>query len=291
MKRVWFCLAWCLCLAMGSRGEDRGRAVGLRLAESLLNEGDSRGAGLELRRLAMDSDQPGEAAGYYWATAYAYLRAGEHGLAEQMLDKAEDAGAGLPGAAVSLLRGENALAAGKVSEAEFYFEAVTDDAAEAGARDWVFRRMAEVHLRNGAPDQAMEAAGSLTMQSEEAEAAVMKYQAGKDKSPAVGGWLGIIPGLGYLYAGEYANAVRSLILNSVFIFGMVDTAQDDQWGAFAVITFFEFTWYSGSIYGGIDASHRYNRDRLEETISTIRGNSSLQPDFNQLPVISFRFTF
>ena len=71
-----------------------------------------------------------------------------------------------------------------------------------------------------------------------------------------GGVLGLVPGLGYAYSGEYANAVRSLILNSLFIWGMVETADDDQWGLFALVTFGEFTWYSGSIYGGIDAAHR-----------------------------------
>ena len=34
----------------------------------------------------------------------------------------------------------------------------------------------------------------------------------------LGGILGIIPGLGYAYSGEYSNAARSLILNSLFIF-------------------------------------------------------------------------
>ena len=117
------------------------------------------------------------------------------------------------------------------------------------------------------------------------------YARGHDKSPKVGGLLGMIPGMGYMYAGEYGNGFRSIILNSLFIFGMVSTAQDDEWGAFAVITFFEFTWYSGSIYGGVDASHRYNRDRLESSISRINGDAGFEPDQRQLPALVLRFSF
>ena len=71
--------------------------------------------------------------------------------------------------------------------------------------------------------------------------------------PWVGGVLGLVPGLGYVYSGEFANGARSLILNGLFIWGMVETAEREQWAAFSVLTFFEFTWYSGSIYGGAEA--------------------------------------
>jgi len=97
--------------------------------------------------------------------------------------------------------------------------------------------------------------------------------------------------LGYAYAGDYANALRSLILNSIFIFGIVDTAGDEEWGAFVAITFFEITWYSGSIYGGIDASHRYNRARMEDAINAVQGDSSWRAELGTLPLISLRFSF
>ena len=100
-----------------------------------------------------------------------------------------------------------------------------------------------------------------------------------------------MPGLGYVYAGEYANAARSLILNSIFIWGMVNTAEDENWGAFAVITFFEFTWYSGSIYGGVDGSHRYNRARMDRAAEGLRGGITLLPDYDALPALSLRARF
>ena len=83
----------------------------------------------------------------------------------------------------------------------------------------------------------------------------------------------------------------SIILNRLFLYGMADTANNEQWGAFAVITFFEFTWYSGSIYGGIDAAHRYNRNRLDSAVNAINGEAGFEPDYEQLPTLVLQFRF
>ena len=104
--------------------------------------------------------------------------------------------------------------------------------------------------------------------------ALERYLAGRDKSPRLGGLLGIVPGLGYAYSGEYGNALRSLLLNGLFGWAMFATAEDDQWALFAVATFFELTWYTGSIYGGIDAAHRHNRERLDSAVREIRGDDA-----------------
>lgn len=103
--------------------------------------------------------------------------------------------------------------------------------------------------------------------------------------------LGLVPGLGYVYSGEYANAARSLILNALFIWGMVETAADDQWAVFSVLTFAEFTWYSGSIYGGLDAAHRHNQRRNDAAVRDVRGEKRLAPDLNQVPIVALKFEF
>jgi len=72
---------------------------------------------------------------------------------------------------------------------------------------------------------------------------------------------------------------------------MVETATDDQWGVFAVLTFAEFTWYSGSIYGGIDAAHRFNQRRLDGAVTHVRGETRLLPDPMQIPVIWLTFDY
>ena len=124
-----------------------------------------------------------------------------------------------------------------------------------------------------------------------ARAAVEGYAGGRDKRPWVGGVLGLVPGLGYVYSGEFANGARSLILNGLFIWGMVETAEREQWAAFSVLTFFEFTWYSGSIYGGVDAAHRYNQRRLDAAVSGVGGGRRLGPDVARVPVVVLGFEF
>ena len=83
--------------------------------------------------------------------------------------------------------------------------------------------------------------------------------------------LGLVPGLGYAYSGEWGNMVRSMVLNGLFGWAMYECADRDEWGLFAVATFFELTWYTGSVYGGVDAAHRYNRERLEDAAAALRG--------------------
>jgi hypothetical protein len=202
-----------------------------------------------------------------------------------------DAGGDIDENVVNFLRGENAWAGRKVDEAEFFFRGLAERAEDDEVKDWASRRLASAYLQNRQVARAEEALRSAPGDQGAGLDALAVYAEGTDKNPKLGGWLGLIPGLGYAYAGEYANALRSLILNSIFIFGMVDTAGDEEWGAFAAITFFEITWYSGSIYGGIDASHRYNRNRLEDAINAVQGDSSWRAELGTLPLISLRFSF
>ncbi|HOW96536.1 MAG TPA: hypothetical protein P5567_03180 [Kiritimatiellia bacterium] len=263
---------------------------GLSLAVELSAEGDHAGAALEYRRLAGDAPSGEARGGWYWASAFEYWRAGEYELADRMLNRAEDAQPAL-GAPALLLRGENAQSARKWAESDFYFESVLRGGTADDEKAFASRRLAAGRLRQKDVTGAGAALDLAPVPQEAARAALAEYNRGRDKSPLTGGLLGIVPGFGYFYAGEWASGVRSILLNSLFLFGMVDTADHDQWGAFAVITFFEFTWYSGSIYGGIDGAHRFNRDRLETAADGIRGASAFEPDPAAWPAVRLNFRF
>ena len=100
----------------------------------------------------------------------------------------------------------------------------------------------------------------------------------------------MVPGMGYAYSGEWANALRSLLLNGLFAWAMAETAEDDEWALFGVCTFFEITWYSGSIYGGIDAAHRWNERRGAETERVLREAAGRpEPVMGMLPVLRVEF--
>lgn len=286
------CAVWISAIAvlivsgLSAFAEARTRAVALEL----VNEGDHAGAAVEFRRAALESETAPAKGGYFWASAYEYRRAENLQTSDRMLDRAEDADTSLSGRAL-LLRGENAMDRKHWTESSFYFEGVLNGQEPDEAKTYAARKLAVSRLRLK-DYAAAEAALAKSPAPEDAGLrAIAAYRDGRDRRPGVGGALGMIPGFGYFYAGEWANGFRSLILNSLFIFGMVNTAENEQWGAFAVITFFEFTWYSGSIYGGMDATQRFNRKRLDASVDEIVGEASFEPDYSALPSVTLRFEF
>lgn len=260
----------------------------LQLALELAREGDHDAAAIEFRRLALGDSSQSERAAYYWFAGHQYGRAGDYDRAEDMLDRAEDMDWNIVDQA-TLLRAENAQGRRRVNEVEFYFESLLP--REDEATRYAALRLASLRLRQGDFDTARELLSEHAPEDTATLEALSRYRDGSDKSPVVGGLLGMIPGFGHFYSGEYANGLRAMILNAIFIYGMVETASNDHWGAFTVITFFELTWYSGSIYGGIDAAHRHNRDRLERAVDGIEGNSSFEPQWQAAPAIGIEFTF
>jgi len=241
-------------------------------------------AAIEFRRLAISSTDS-ERAGYYWGAAYMYSKAEKSELALKMLDYADETAA--DEAPNLLLRIDCAINAGHYEEAEFYAASLAES-SNADLQRMAGLRQLKLNLLGGKQKEVTE---QLPQLDQPVKTAVSAYLSGSDKSPLIGGLLGTVPGLGYAYAGEYANALRSLILNSIFIYGMVETADHDNWGAFAVITFFEITWYSGSIYGGIDAADRYNRRRLSACLQVIDSHSAYRPELSRLPAIAIKYRF
>ncbi len=252
-----------ICLASGD-------TTSAALANDLRREGDGALAALEYRRMAADSDDAAVRGACYLLAADAYRSVSALPRMNSMLDHAEEEGAldSLPGA---WMRVQAAEANQDWASAALYAEDLSTTAAgkdERLARH--ARRLAAADfLRAGAIDDARAALGD-----EVGAAAIDRYCAGHDKSPRLGGFLGIVPGLGYAYSGEWGNMFRSIFLNGIFGWAMFETADHDQWGLFAVSTFFELTWYTGSIYGGIDAAHRYNRRRLDDAVRELRGEET-----------------
>ena len=262
-----------------------------KLALELDEEGQREAAAIEFRRLALADEHAENAGRWFWLAAHEYAAGKKADASNRMLDRAEDVAPLALAIPVSWLRAENAMQQKDWASAAFHFDSLQLKATEDEWREFAARGSAAARLREkdmvGASQALAVAPGDLA----KAREAVDRYAAGRDKKPWLGGVLGLVPGLGYIYSGEYANAARSIILNSLFIWGMVETADDDEWGLFAVLTFAEATWYSGSIYGGIDSAHRRNERRLEAATSDVRGDKRLTPDLSQVPLFSLKFSF
>ena len=286
--------AWKTAAALGMAALAAGAVMGQEpaaLALALRAEGRPEAAAVEFRRLALAAEGDAAAGGWEWWAANEYAAAGTWKLSDRMLDRAEDAEPFGLSEAVSWRRAENAMGGGDWASAAFHFDSLRRRVAEDGARGVAARGAAAARLREGQVDAARRALADAPDSAPDAREAIDRHAAGRDKKPWLGGVLGMVPGLGYAYSGEYANAARSIILNGLFIWGMVEAAERDEWGLFAVVAFGEITWYSGSIYGGIDAAHRHNRRRLDEAVAGVRGEPRLRPDPAHFPLVSLRFEF
>jgi tetratricopeptide (TPR) repeat protein len=262
----------------------------LALARSLADSEEHAQSALEYRRLAMDEAEPALRGAFFWMAGYEYVKADRFEQAGRMLDQAEDTAPGLE-EQVYLLRGENSLRRGRPREAAFYLESLTASNRTESVRASASRKLAVVRLQARDYGGAHKALAIVPGSTEQERAAIEAYAKGRDKSPAVGGLLGLIPGMGYAYSGEYANAGRSLLMNALCIWGIVSFAEDEAWGGVAVVGFAEITFYTGSVYGGADAAIRHNRDRLEASTRVLEERAGFRPEAGMLPALSLRFAF
>ena len=282
-----------------ARADDPSAALALQLD----SEKQWSQAALEFRRLALGESDGERAAGWYWMAAREYGRDGDRKRAWKYIDRAEDADGGraidLP---LAWLRASQAEADKDWTSAAFYYESLHRKAESRDGgddrNDWLAvsaRGASAAHLREKDYAAALAALDGLPdASSGEADAprdAIRGYAARGDKRPWLGGVLGIVPGMGYAYSGEWGNMARSMILNGLFIWAMTETAIDDEWALFGVCTFLEFTWYTGSIYGGIDAAHRHNAARLDGAVRAVQGDTGAEVDKGALPLVKLKFRF
>jgi hypothetical protein len=262
----------------------------LSLACDLSRSGDHTQAAVEFRRLALGTEKAAEQGAYYWMAGYEYWKADRTEQAERMLGLAEDAA---PDREVEVfwLRAENSLKRNRLNEAGFYYESLVTEGRPEKVRNRAAKKLAAARLKSRDFEGARKALSSLPEGGDRGLAAVGLYEKGRDKSPMIGGLLGLVPGMGYAYSGEYANAGRSLFLNALCIWGIVSFAEDETWGGVAVVGFAEMTFYTGSVYGGVDAAARYNRSRFEKTAGAIGARGAFEPDFSALPVLNLNFEF
>jgi outer membrane protein assembly factor BamD (BamD/ComL family) len=81
------------------------------------------------------------------------------------------------------------------------------------------------------------------------------------KSPALAGLMSaVMPGSGHFYTGRWRDGAIALLLNGAFLAAGIEAVSAGNEAAAGVLLFFEAAWYSGAIYGAVNAAHKYNRD-------------------------------
>lgn len=84
------------------------------------------------------------------------------------------------------------------------------------------------------------------------------------KDPTTAGMLSIVPGGGQLYCNRYQDAMAAFLINAGLIWAAWEAFDNEQYALGGVISFVEFGFYAGNIYGAASGAHKYNRDRISE---------------------------
>jgi tetratricopeptide (TPR) repeat protein len=81
------------------------------------------------------------------------------------------------------------------------------------------------------------------------------------KRPTTAGLLSIIPGGGQLYCERYQDALTAFLFNGGLIWAAWESFDKDLYALGGVISFVEFGFYAGNIYGAISDAYKYNREQ------------------------------
>jgi len=170
---------------------------------------------------------------------------------------------------------------------------------QSSRRDAARIRLGWCHLRLGNAVRAAEEFRGLPPDSPLARQGngladeALHYNDVPRKSPYVAGALAIVPGAGHLYIERPREALGSLILNGLFIWGALETYDHGNHVAAGILAFFELGWYSGNIFTAINGAHAYNRQAQKKYFDQL--DSQYRITFSAAPsggmIAAFRMSF
>lgn len=89
------------------------------------------------------------------------------------------------------------------------------------------------------------------------------------RRPALAGWLGLVPGLGYAYARQPQTALAALVVIGGLAWATERGIDTDNPGLAGVCGFFAVGWQLGSVAGSVQAARRFNDWQLDRYRSII----------------------
>lgn len=167
-------------------------------------------------------------------------------------------------------------------------------------KDEAYYRMGWIYIETASWDEARRYFNNISARNrrkfklEKLSAALEKETAIPHKNPKLAGFLSIVPGAGYLYCGRYQDALIAFLLNGGLIYAAYESFDKGQSALGGVISFVEFGFYSGNIYGAISSAHKYNRKNTGHFIQHLKENIkiNLSADMrNQGVTLSLRWSF
>jgi len=139
------------------------------------------------------------------------------------------------------------------------------------ARYQYVRGLSRLRLKdwNGAPQEfgAVNAGSVWRKNADEAAAGAPEGAVIHWKSPALAGTLSaVVPGSGYLYSDRPQTAAAAFTVCGLFGGATYSAAHAGQPGLAALLALLSLGWYSGGIYGSVQAAHRENTSRLSQFV-------------------------
>ncbi|MBW1776146.1 MAG: tetratricopeptide repeat protein [Deltaproteobacteria bacterium] len=114
------------------------------------------------------------------------------------------------------------------------------------------------------------------------------------KDPATAGVLAVVPGAGYLYCGRYRDALTAFIVNGLFAWAAVEAFDNDSPALGSLISAMEFGFYSGSIFGSVASARKFNENRIQRFIDTLKKEQKVSLSASFVPgsgALVARFSF
>lgn len=98
------------------------------------------------------------------------------------------------------------------------------------------------------------------------------------KSPVLAGVLSAaLPGSGQFYIGRRGDALLALLLNTLFVAGIVEAMNQDRPAVAGLLGFFEAGWYAGNILGAVNGAHKYNTHQGRRFIEEMEKQFPYEP--------------
>jgi TolA-binding protein len=146
------------------------------------------------------------------------------------------------------------------------------------ARDEAYYRIGWIYIETASWDQARRYFSKISAKNrrkfklEKLSAELEKETAIPKKDPKLAGFLSIVPGAGYLYCGRYQDALIAFLLNGGLMYAAYESFDKGLSALGGVISFVEFGFYSGNIYGGVSSAHKYNRRKTGQFIQHLKND-------------------
>jgi TolA-binding protein len=243
----------------------------LRFANALFNDGDYYRAITEYRRFLFFYPSDARAGRIQLQIGRAYQRAQQweearkifEALAQQHADPEIRAEA-------AYLIGETSFQQRRYTQAIADLRPVADRYAQTPVGEGARYLLGWSYLRARRWSEATQTFESIDTASPLFPASRTLADASRDaenlprKSPALAGLMSaVIPGTGHFYTGRWRDGAIALLLNGAFLAAGIEAVSAGNEAAAGLILFFEAAWYSGAVYGAVNATQKYNRD-IEE---------------------------